>query len=366
MATFASVGEQLIKLSHSQLPSASIVRSISVDVDAIYRIALVLGEIHNGIYIVQWALTSCAKANSRRALVDLMTRYMDSKNVDIFRNTEYMARVKDLAIKDEYPHAIILYAKLLIWRGEHEQAARLLEQKILPYLQPTRVRPAFWEDILLVDRFDSPWRMYAVAVEKEQGLEGIQSTTRRAALEFHDPVAMTDYAITLLETESPNKYEVYEAFVASAAFSGHSPACFYLANFYYRTSQGEFLTEAERHSKKRENANAARSVWLRPFESISNWVYTVFNQPMDHKTYRKLAIDWYELAFDKGNNEAGYILAMLYREDGDMEKSREIYKLTAQMGLPTSLSKKSLVEMKDKWEDRTVNPGLPPKLLRIS
>lgn len=30
MATFASVGEQLIRLSHSQLPSASLVRSISI------------------------------------------------------------------------------------------------------------------------------------------------------------------------------------------------------------------------------------------------------------------------------------------------------------------------------------------------
>jgi hypothetical protein len=338
----------------------------ATDVDAVYRIALTLAEIQNGQYIVQWALTSCAKANSRRALVALMARYMDSKNVDIYRNTEYMARVKDLAIKDEYPHAIMLYAKLLIWRGEHEQAARLLEQKILPYLQPTRSIPAYWEDIMLAGRFDSPWRLYAAAVEKERGLEGIQSTTRRAAVEFHDPVAMTDYAITLLETEAPHKYEEYESFVTSAALAGHAPACFYLANFYYRTSQGEFLTEAERHSKKREEDNAARSAWSRPFEPISNWVYTMFNQPMDHKTYRKLAMDWYELAFDRGNNEAGYILAMLFREDGDMEKSREMYKRTAEMGLPTSLSKKSLLEMKDKWEDRTVNPGLPPKLLRIS
>ncbi|KAJ5164632.1 uncharacterized protein N7500_006462 [Penicillium coprophilum] len=389
MATFASVGEQLIRLSHSQGPSASLVRSISIgkfkfwvkgygfnyailtmqfaiDVDAVYRIAIILGELQTGRYIYQWALTSCAKANSRRALVDLVSRYMQTKNVDIYRDNEYIARVRDLALKDEFPHAIMLYAKLLIWRGENAQAARLLEQKILPYLQPTRIRPPHWEDIMLVDKFDSPWRMYAVAVEKERGLEGIQSATRRAALEFHDPVAMTDYAVTVLETEALDKYETYEAFMAAAALAGHSPACFYLANYYYRISQGEFTTEAERNAKQREEAHASRETWLRPFEPITNWVYTVFNQPMDRKTYRMLAMDWYELAFDKGNNEAGYILAMLFREDGDMEKSREVYNLTAKRGLPTSLSKKSLVEMKDKWEDRTFNPGLPPKLLRIT
>ncbi|KAJ5383389.1 hypothetical protein N7517_001300 [Penicillium concentricum] len=366
LATFASVGEQLIRLSHSQLPSASLVRSISVDVDAVYRISLVLGELQTGRYIYQWTLTSCAKANSRRAMVDLVSRYMETKNVDIYRDNECIARVRDLALKDEFPHAIMLYAKLLIWRGEKTQAARLLEQKILPYLQPTRIRPPHWEDIMLLDSFDSPWRMYAVAVEQERGLEGIQSATRRAALEFHDPVAMTDYAVTLLETEAPDKYETYETYVAAAALLGHTPACFYLANLYYRISQGEFTTEAERSAKDREEANAARSAWLRPFEPIANWVYTMFNQPMDRKTYRMLAMDWYELAFDKGNNEAGYILAMLLREDGDMEKSREMYKLTAKMGLPTSLSRKSLVEMRDKWEDRTFNPGLPPKLLRLT
>ncbi|KAJ5513040.1 hypothetical protein N7463_002592 [Penicillium fimorum] len=366
LATFASVGEQLIRLSHSQLPSASLIRSISIDVDAVYRISLVLGELQTGRYIYQWTLTGCAKANSRRAVVDLVRRYMDMKNVDIYRDNEYIARVRDLALKDEFPHAIMLYAKLLIWRGEKTQAARLLEQKILPYLQPTRRRPPHWEDIMLVDSFDSPWRMYAIAVEQERGLEGIQSATRRAALEFHDPVAMTDYAVTVLETEAPDKYETYETYVAAAALSGHTPACFYLANLYYRISQGEFTTEAERSAKAREEANVTRSAWLRPFEPIANWVYTMFNQPMDRKTYRMLAMDWYELAFDKGNSEAGYILAMLFREDGDMEKSRVMYKLTAKLGLPTSLSRKSLVEMRDRWEDRTFNPGLPPKLLRIT
>lgn len=337
-----------------------------IDVDAIYRIALILAELQKGQFIYQWALTSCAKAHSRRALVDLVNRYISTDGVDIYQNTECIAQVKDLALKDEFPHAIMLYAKLLIWRGENGQAARLLEQKILPYLQPTTKHPPLWEDIRLSDNFDSPWRMYAVAVEKEQGLEGIQKATQRAALEFHDPVALTDFAISVLETEAPNKYEAYEAYMAAAALAGHAPACFHLANLYYRTFQGEFTTEAERVAKKREEANAARSAWLRRFEPIASWVHTLFNQPMDHKTYRMLAMDWYELAFDQGNSEAGYILAMLFREDGDMEKSREVYKLTAERGLPTNLSKRGLLEMRDKWEDRTFNPGLPPKLLRLA
>lgn len=337
-----------------------------IDVDAIYRISILLADLQKGHHVYQWALTGCAKAHSRRAIVHLVNRYISTPGVDIYRNTEGIAQVKDLALKDEFPHAIMLYAKLLIWRGENTEAARLLEQKILPYLQPTSKYPSLWEDIKMLDNFDSPWRMYAVAVEKEQGLEGIQKATRRAALEFHDPVAMTDYAISVLETEATNKYEVYESYMAAAALAGHTPACFHLANFYYRTSQGEFTTEAEINAKEREEANAARSALLRRFEPIANWVYTLFNQPKDRETYRMLAMDWYELAFDKGNSEAGYILAMLFREDGNMEKSREVYKITAEKGLPTSLSKKSLVEMRDKWEDQTFNPGLPPKLLRLA
>ncbi|KAJ5959134.1 uncharacterized protein N7479_006284 [Penicillium vulpinum] len=366
LATFGSVGEQLIKLAFSQRPSASLARSISIDVDAVYRIAVIVGQLPMGEYVRQWALTSCAKAGSRRALIIVVNRYLGLTGVDIYRNNEYISQVRDLALKDEFPHAIMLYAKLLLWRGENAQAAQLLEQKILPYLQPTTVPPRHWEDIMLRDHFDSPWRMYAVAVEKEQGLRGILKTTRRAALEFNDPVAMTDYAISVLGTDEPNKYDVYESYMADAALGGHTPACFYIANFYYRTFQGEFATEAEIYAKEMEQTNATRSAWLRPFEPITKWVHTFFNQPLDRKSYRMLAIDWYELAFEKGNNEAGYILAMLFREDGDMEKSREMYKLTAKMGLPTALSRKSLVEMKNKWEDESFNPGLPPKLLRIS
>ena len=336
-----------------------------IDVDAIYRIALLLADLQKGHYIYQWALTSCAKAHSRRALVHLVNRYIGSEGVDIYRNTEAIAQVKDLALKDEFPHAIMLYAKLLIWRGEHSEAARLLEGKILPYLQPSKNRPDLWEDIMLGDEFDSPWRMYAVAIEKEQGLAGIQKATQRAAEEFHDPIAMTEYAISVLELDASDKYDVYERYMGGAAMWGHAAASFYLANYYYLISQGIFTTEAERHAKKREDANAARSAWLKPFESIANWVVTSFNQPLDHKAYRMLAMDWYELAFDGGNNDAGYIMALLLREDGEMEKSREMYKLAAQKGLPASLSKKSLAEMKDKWEDETFKPGLPPQLLKL-
>ncbi|CAG8287333.1 unnamed protein product [Penicillium nalgiovense] len=366
MATFGSVGEQLIRLSHSRFPSASLIRSISVDADAVYRISFVLRTLSKGRYIYQWALTGCAKAHSRRALVDLVNQYINIEGVDIYRNSEPIAQIKDLALKDEFPQAIMLYAKLLIWRGEHGQAARLLEQKILPYLQPVSTPPPLWEDIKLLDDFESPWRMYAIAVEKEQGLQGILNATRRAALEFHDPLAMTDYAISVLETDEPHKYEVYESYMAAAALGQHPLACFYLANLYYRISQGEFTTEAERDAKKREATYAQRRAWLRRFEPIEKWVNTLFNQPLDRKSYRILAMDWYELAFDMGNNESGYILALLLREDGEMERSREVYNLTAQMGLPTSLSKKGLKLMEDKWEDQTFKPGPPPQLLRLA
>ncbi|CAI7620149.1 unnamed protein product [Penicillium glandicola] len=365
LATYMDVCEQLIRLSHLHAPTASQIRSISTDVDAVFRIAVTLADFQLGI-IYQWALTGCAKAKSRRALVTLVNRYIKLKGVDIYRDTESIAQVKDLALKDEYPHAIMLYAKLLIWRGENTKAIELLEQKIMPYLQPTSKVPPHWEDITLNGALGSPFRLYAVAVEKEQGLDGIRRVMRRAATEFHDPVSMNDLAITLLEKEDPDRYVIYERFMLASALGGHAPATFFLANLYYRISQGEFTTEAERHAKEREKANATRGAWLRPFEPIANWVYMLFNQPLERETYRNLAIDWYELAFDQGNNEAGFILAMLLREDGEMEKSREVYNLTAQRGLPTSLSKKGLEEMKNKWEDQTFNPGLPPKLLRLT
>ncbi|KAJ5794381.1 Tetratricopeptide-like helical [Penicillium paradoxum] len=334
-----------------------------VDVDAVYRISLSLFRLpRNGAGIYEWALTSCAKANSRRALVQLVNRYLNLEGVDIHRNTEWIAMIKDLALVDEFPPAILTYVKLLSWRGENAAAAELLEQKILPYIKPTRIRPVPYEDLTMGGAMDSPLRMYGLAIAETQGVEGVKNAMRRAALEFHEPIALTELAIIQLESED---WDLYEQYMSLAAVSAYIPACFYLANFYYRISQGEIPSREERVKKRLEEKSAAKP-WTRLFEPLSKWIDRTANKPMDRQTYRKLAMDWYELAFELGKNDAGFILAMLFREDGQMELSRAIYDNVIQQGLPTSVSKKGLLEMESKWNDPTFNPGLPPQLLKMS
>lgn len=291
-----------------------------------------------------------------------MGRYLNLEQVDIHRNNEWIALVKDFALVDEFPPAIMLYAKLLTWRGENAAAAELLEQKILPYIKPTSVRPSPWEDLTMKALLDSPLRMYGLAIAEAQGVEGAKNAMRRAALEFNEPIALTELASIQLESED---WDLYEQYMSLAAVGPYGPACLYLANFYYRISQGEIPTQEER-DRKRQEENSAGQLRTRLFGPLFKRIDKAINKPMDRETYRRLAIEWYALAVELDQNEARFILAMLWREDGFIEKSRVLFDEFIQLGLPSSVPKKGLLEMEDQWNDPTFNPGLPPKLLKLS
>ncbi|KAJ5145555.1 uncharacterized protein N7515_000119 [Penicillium bovifimosum] len=364
LETFDRVIQEIIVSAHSKLPTANTIRAISVDVDALFRMSLFLGlsdayipKAHN-IFI--WAQSACARAGSRRAIVHTVSYYLRHHS-DIQLNTECIAQLKDLALHDEFPPAITLYIQILLWRGDYAGAVDLLKNKIVPYTKPSLVPPHPLEDLTLGGSIDPPVRMASLALSQTHGLEDMKAAMMHAAIEYHDPVALTDLAILFLETSD---WDGYESNMSIAAVTGHLPACLYLANFYYKISQGEIPTLAERRaaeSGEAENPGKGPS-WV---QSIVKWADGKINPFFSREDYRKHAIDWYELAWEMGDGAAGLILAILLRQDGLVDAGRAVYTLAKERGLPANVPRKGLVELEDRWDDVSFEPGLPPKLMAL-
>jgi len=308
----------------------------------------------------EWAKSACAQAKSRRALVEVVNRYIEIPNIDIHRNNEWIASVKDLALVDEFPQAIMLYAKILTWRGENTKAAELLEQKILPYIQPTLRQPFLFEDLTSFGKIDSPLRMYGLAIAETQGIEAVSKVVHRAAMEYSEPIALTELAIAQLERAD---FDSYEEYMAMAAAAGYGKACYYLANYYHRISMGQFLTREEREKKMAKDAK--RGGLFGPLADLMEWVDSMVHKPLNRQDYLKLATEWYSLAFATGERNAGFILALIHRAAGEFEESRILYDSIPEGQFPKSVPAKAIRELNARWDDPTFEPGFPPKLLGL-
>ncbi|KAJ5562216.1 hypothetical protein N7461_000977 [Penicillium sp. DV-2018c] len=366
LETFDRVLQEVIRASHSKDPTANTVRAISVDVDALYRIAKVLdfaAFIPNARGIYDWARSACARAGSPRAIVDTIAlRQTSTDIINYTTNTELIAKLKDLALRDEFPPAIMLYTQILIYRGEHAEAANLLKTKIIPYIKPTYIPPNPWEDITLGERLDPPLRMLSLVVEKTHGMEGLMEAMRQSAKEYADPIALTDLAILHMEKKD---WDIYEMYMGTAAMGGHAPACLYMANFYYKIFQGEVPPKPKVVADREKWLGISETGWSGFKRKISKWVDRQVNPEFSSADYRKHAMDWYEVALEMGSGSAGLVWAILLRQDGLYDYGKVVFNLASRKGIPDTVPKKALVELEHRWDDVSFEPGLPAKLMGL-
>lgn len=336
----------------------SVQRLMILDVDAIYRIASTLIIIPKGPSLREWAKTACARGKSRRALVELVMKYIEVETVDIHRNNEWIALVKDFALIDEFPPAIMLYAKILTWRGESAAAAELLEQKILPYTRASRRAPSnHFEDLTLGGFMDSPLRLYGLAISATKGIEDVTKVMETAALEYYEPIALTELAVSHIEMQNWDKYE---ELMSMAATSGYQSACFYLANYYFRVSKGEYLTRQERAAIERVEPTG----WRKALEPLRLWVESIVHKPMDRMDYRRMAEEWYTIA-ETMKPTASLVLALMEREEGNMTKSRIMFDRVPREEYLEELPAKAISELDKKWDDPEYKPEYPLKFMPI-
>lgn len=252
---------------------------------------------------------------------------------------EWVRKLQDFS-RGGYPPAMLLRAKIHVQRNEFGPAFALLENQILPHIEPSNRQPNFFQDMVLGGLLESPWRIYALLHEKQGILHKSKENRQkaddalcRAALEYHDAEALLEYAtVAMVEGD----LDLYEECMLKAATSGKLEACIFIANFYLLVSQGVYPTRGERAKPLNKssvestleekqtpaeptpaNPTPAKEVLSVLFTGAYDWVRSCFQQSMDRKDYAKLAEDWYYLVYMHRHPKGAMMMALLNHEMGD-------------------------------------------------
>lgn len=313
---------------------------ISIDLDSVWYVAMTLGTLVGEVS--DWAFVATTQAGAREPIILGVSNTL--KKMSIPPRTAMFNRVEELAIKDQDPRAMVVHAKVLSQRGQYKEALALLE-KVMPRIYPTKIQPPMGEDITLKGRIEPPWKLYAWLKEKVGDRKATDETLKMAALEYQDPEALVTYA-QIMQLEG--KMEMYEECLNKAATAGDPEACRKLANFYYLTYHGRFPLPDEGEGEGKKNQGF-----------LHRRISALFGQSRTREDYRKLAIDWYELAFNHGSRKAALILSMLLREDGHSEVGKQYLEVaeTERKFLPF------VKRLKENWDSKEFDVKIPMQLL---
>ncbi|KAJ5745227.1 hypothetical protein N7520_010409 [Penicillium odoratum] len=376
--TYKDVGDQLIRAAWDSRADEGkdIIRAISTDVDAIYRIGWMVSAESKAFR--QWLNLACAGAGAALPLV-IFTRNTISDTHAPEHDTVLFKRLFELA-DHGYPPAILLQAKIMHLRGQHEASAKLLEEKVLPYLSPTARKPLPFEDICLGGLMESPYRLYALilatmgeAKTSKEYRAKADEALRVAALEYNEPAALIEYASLMM---NKNNLEMYEECMSKAATQGEGSACFYLANFYYLTHQGVYPTRGEQKPTRANPDPVANwkpidvdsKAEIEPPKKLSKQIVKhlkgLFNRSMSRAEYHRLALSWYyQAAAWNGELRASFMHALLSREMGLMTEGRQMLELS-HMEYDPVYSKK-VADLKANWFNKDYEPSVPKKMLPV-
>ncbi|KAJ5643171.1 uncharacterized protein N7484_005678 [Penicillium longicatenatum] len=373
-STYRDVGTQLIKAAYAMEPDRHVIRKISTDVDAVFRIGWMVSADHQ--FLRGWHITACGLAGAALPCV-ISARSTITDTYAPAKNNSQLDALFDLA-KTGYPPAILLQAKIMYMRGEYEAAAKLLEEKMFPFLSPTARKPIPFEDIILGGLLDEPYRLYALIQATLGEMHNSQEhrnksdeAIRIAALEYNDPTALVEYASLMM---NQNNLEMYEECMSKAATAGLGKACLYLANFYYLTYQGVYPTRGE---QKPTQANPNPAANWKPIEidskaeiaQLSSWqsimrnVKSSLNRSMSRADYHLLAYEWYHLATGHGESKGTFMCALLSRELDMMHDGRLLLEASDMDHDP--IYAKKMAELKNNWYNKDYEPSVPKKMLPV-
>ncbi len=334
--------------------------------------------------LLEWIISACAMAGARQPIVLVQNRLVSWSQTP--PRTKWTDLVKQFS-DEGFPPAMILQAKILGMRGEYEEAFELMEKRVLPYLTPTRRQPPVFTDITMSDKFESPWRVYALLHasydDKFDSLESRRKSddaTRIAALEYNDRQALVEYASIMMNEKN---YDKYEECMSKAATFGDRNAMLYIANFYYQIFHGRYPTQAERVALAKAESEGQQVQAHAPaapspspstsaakanpniLDSLFTWISSFFNQTMPREDYQKLALDWYNVASKFAVPQATFMLALMAREQGYSPDVSIVMDQAFDKWVEDPELAKKIAELRENWHDPEYVPMLSSKMLAV-
>ncbi|KAJ6032651.1 hypothetical protein N7540_003383 [Penicillium herquei] len=374
---FYDVGVELIQAAFEGPPNGQVIRAISTDVDAVFRLGFMASIEHK--LLRGWIVSSCALARSGMAVVTIARSQVTDTEVPAPGKNSWLVEVEKLA-NEGYPPALLLQAKIIGIRGDLEGAMEILEKKIMPFLNPSQRRPIAFEDITLNGLLPSPYQLQAVILaamgqqlDSQSHRDAADKALQVAATQYNDVQALLDYACLMM---SQDKLDVYEECMSKAATAGNPKACLYLANYYYLTYMGRYPTHGEQKPTRNNPDPVANWEPITPSEDskateLTTWglkyylshFKNLFRASMSRSEYYTLSRDWYQLAYHHGEYRAAFMAALIDRELGLLHNGR-IFLEQAQMQ-NDPLYREKLEELKDRWYDKDFEPAVMLKMLPV-
>jgi TPR repeat protein len=245
--------------------------------------------------------------------------------------------IKKIAYEKDDPIALSVWGEVALKWGRTEEALAIY-QHLNQMVYPSFRRPRYHEDIQFSYSRKAPWSVLSDMYIKAERLDEAAEMLKVGALTYRDPQALVTYAYFRKEK---NDWEAYEQCLVAAAMSGHGEACFRLGNYYYLISKGEIPSRDQRTAEK----HPIRA-WIANF-------LCYFSKKMD---WRRLAVNWYEMASAHGSSEGTRNFAVLMREDGHPNAWELMNRLKSDS---VWWNNKNVIKLRDHWD----NPKFKPTLL---
>ncbi|EAW10429.1 uncharacterized protein ACLA_049010 [Aspergillus clavatus NRRL 1] len=349
--TFMEIARKLLDRAYKQPPSGAAIQEISPDVDLVFQIGYIVSA--GDPTFKEWVLASSTRAGARIPTLMTASRYLRQTGDVAPVRTPVLENVETLALHDRDPRAMVVHARVLGRRGRYTEATALIEQ-VMRTIRPSKT-PESGDGGFAMANIEAPWAVYAWLKEKTGDLAGREEVVRVAARKYLDPKALVEYAAICMRR---GDLKTYEECMSQAATAGNADACRKLANFYYLTSLGRYPRRGTKETVSSAEATTPaeedkpRGLW----SSI-----TALFGPQSHKEYRKLALEWYELAFSHGNLAAALILSVILREDGSASRGLHFLQQIEKSPELGPLAQK----IKSGWDGQRYAVDIPAEMLDV-
>lgn len=288
-----------------------------------------------------WAVKATASAGATVSIVTMIDREL-ALPFTTYQTREFL-QLEVLASRG-IPLAMRMQAEVYWDQKRYDKAIKMLEQ-LHDRTYPSNFYVGIKDDITLSGRLNAPWNRLAEFYMHRDMEQKADALTKVGALDYQDPDALMAYAFRMKEQ---GNWDAYEQCVSIAATAGNGTACMRLGNFYYQIFQGTIPSAY---------VLPENTPWLR------SHFYRWLGIRRPRNDFRKLAIDWYELAEIHNDKRAIRNYVILCREDGEINKAAD--SLLKLQETPRDWKSPNIVKLRERFYDDDFKPKIPPSWLQL-
>jgi tetratricopeptide (TPR) repeat protein len=341
--SFEDIARRLIDVSGRDYPDAISLKNVyNGDPNTVLGVASALNRwIPWYPFLYRWATQSTADAGATISVVSFVRNEL-KKPFTTYQTREF--RQLEVLANRGIPLAMRMQADVYWDQKRYEKAIELLKQ-LHSRTYPSNTAVGYKDDITMQGDITAPWNRLAEFYIHLDLQDKANAMMKTGALDYQDPDALMAYAFLMKEQED---WESYEQCVSIAATAGNGAACRRLGNFYYQIFQGKIPSA---------DGLPQNTSWFHSF------FHGLLGKPRTLQDFRKLAIDWYELALLHGDKKATRNYVILCREDGRIHNALEaLHSLEKRQ---EDWNSPNIVKLRARFDDVNFQPKIPQPWLEL-